>query len=105
VNLKVFISAPYTNPDPVINTRKAITVANDLMELGFIPWIPHLNLFWHLVYPQDPDYWYAYDLEWLKVCDCVLRLPGESVGADREVEVAKKIGIPVFYSIDELLRG
>jgi len=41
-------------------------------------------------------------MEWITVCDCVLRLEGESPGADAEVVLAKKKGIPVFYSIDEL---
>ena len=36
------------------------------------------------------------------MCDAVLRLPGESKGADNEVRVAKANKIPVFYSIDAL---
>jgi hypothetical protein len=43
-----------------------------------------------------------YDLNWLAKCDAVLRLPGASSGADREVEYAQKLGIPVFYSIEEI---
>jgi hypothetical protein len=42
------------------------------------------------------------DNEWVLRCDALLRLPGESQGADAEVELAKKHGIPVFYSIEEL---
>jgi hypothetical protein len=42
------------------------------------------------------------DKEWVLRCDCLLRLPGESPGADEEVELAVKNNIPVFYSIDEL---
>lgn len=34
-----------------------------------------------------------------------LRLPGESSGADREEEFARKLGIPVFYSISELIKN
>jgi hypothetical protein len=41
-------------------------------------------------------------MEWLAVCDCVLRLPGESKGADAEVKFAQEIGKPVYYSIAEL---
>jgi hypothetical protein len=42
------------------------------------------------------------DLAWVRVCEAVLRLPGESVGADMEVRCAKTNGIPVFYSVEEI---
>jgi hypothetical protein len=35
-------------------------------------------------------------------CDAVLRLAGESKGADNDVRLAKERGIPVYYSIEEL---
>jgi hypothetical protein len=34
--------------------------------------------------------------------DAVLRLPGESTGADVEVAYAEGLNLPVFYSIDEI---
>jgi hypothetical protein len=33
----------------------------------------------------------------------VLRLPGESSGADKEVELAAQLGIPVFREIEEVV--
>jgi hypothetical protein len=35
-------------------------------------------------------------------CDAILRLAGESKGADNDVKLAKERGIPVYYHIDEL---
>jgi hypothetical protein len=35
-------------------------------------------------------------------CDAVLRLPGESTGADNDVRIAHELGIPVYTSIDEV---
>lgn len=43
-----------------------------------------------------------YDAEWLLACDAVLRIPGDSAGADREVEMAKSANIPVYYTVEEL---
>ncbi len=43
------------------------------------------------------------DFAWLESCDVVLRLDGESSGADREVEHAKNKGIKVVYSFIELI--
>lgn len=100
--MRVYIAAPYTHPDPIVNTRNAILAGEEVSNRGHIPYIPHLNLLWHMVAPHEPSFWYAYDLCWLPLCDALLRLPGASEGADREVEQAKALGMPVYYSIEEL---
>ena len=38
-------------------------------------------------------------------CDAILRLPGESSGADEEVAVLRAAGKPVWYSISEIPAG
>ena len=38
----------------------------------------------------------------LQHCDAVLRLPGDSAGADKDVEIALERGLPVYRSIDEI---
>jgi hypothetical protein len=43
------------------------------------------------------------DFGWVRRCDAVLRLPGASSGADREVALAERLGLPVFGSVDEVL--
>jgi hypothetical protein len=35
-------------------------------------------------------------------CDAVLRLPGESKGADQDVAIATERGLPVYYRLDEI---
>ena len=99
---KVYIAGPYTKGDVAINVKTAIETANELIELGFIPFIPHLTHFWHMICPQPYEFWLELDNKFLPLCECVLRIPGESSGADAEVLLAKKQGIPVFYSIKEL---
>jgi hypothetical protein len=49
-----------------------------------------------MVCPHDEDFWYKYDLIMLDKCDAILRLPGESKGADREMLHANNWGIPEF---------
>ena len=56
-----------------------------------------------MVHPEDYETWMKLDFIWVESCDALLRLPGESPGADREVKHAITLGIPVFYSMDELL--
>ena len=74
-----------------------------LIKQGFAPFLPLLTHFQHMVHPEDYETWMKLDFIWVESCDALLRLPGESPGADREVKHAITLGIPVFYSMDELL--
>ena len=103
--LLVYIAGPYTHPDPVSNTHRAIKVADDLVALGYTVFVPHLALIWHMVSPQPADFWYAYDLSILRRCDILYRLHGLSQGADREVLIAEQLGIPVFYEWNKRAEG
>jgi hypothetical protein len=38
----------------------------------------------------------------LEHCDAVLRLPGASSGADKDVEIARGRGLSVWFSLDEV---
>ena len=98
----VFIASPYTLGDVGVNVKESMDVANTLMNLGYNPFIPLLYHFQHIVNPRPYEDWIEIDLHWLSKCDCVLRLPGESSGADGEVKRAGELGIPVYYSINEL---
>lgn len=94
----VYVAAPYTRPDPVLNTHIIIAEVDEIVNDGVVtPFVPHLTLLWHLVRPRPLEFWYAYDLATLARCDAVLRLPGESTGADREVQFASAKGLPIFY--------
>jgi hypothetical protein len=35
-------------------------------------------------------------------CDAVLRLPGRSTGADRDVAIARERGLPVYHRIEDV---
>jgi hypothetical protein len=98
----VYISAPYSKGDIVLNVRQVCLVANDLIKMGHIPYVPHLTMLWHLVSPKPYEDWIKLDVALLSRFDCVLRLAGDSKGADTEVEEALKLGIPVYYSLEEL---
>jgi hypothetical protein len=99
---RVYVAGPYTNPDPCINTHETINVANQLLDVGFTPFVPHLSHFWHTVTPKPYEDWLEYDNRWIPACDCMLRLPGASSGADKEETLAKSLGIPVYYSLADL---
>ena len=100
--LRIYIASPYTNGDQAENVRIQIDAANDLMKLGYAPFWPLHSHFLHMVHPHSYETWLAVDFSWILACDAVLRLPGESKGADHEVAFAMENNIPVFFSIDEL---
>jgi hypothetical protein len=101
---KVYIAGPYTLGDPEQNVFNAMRAANEIMNLGLAPFLPHLWHYQHLHFSRPYQDWLELDLIWLRQCDAVLRLPGESHGAEREVELATLIHIPVFKSIEELAK-
>lgn len=100
----VYVAGPYTKGDVYVNVRNAILAGNELYDAGHMPFIPHLNHFWHLITPRPEQEWLIWDVVWLLRCDVLLRLPGESKGADQEIEIAKANRIPVFYSMDDCLK-
>jgi hypothetical protein len=56
-----------------------------------------------MIYPHDWEEWLRIDLDWLKVTDAVVRLPGYSKGASLEVAKAQELDIPVYYGVAALL--
>jgi hypothetical protein len=99
---RVYVAGPYTTGDPVLNVRAAIEAAERLIDAGHTPYVPHLTMLWHLVSPKPYEDWIAHDLEWLAVCDAVLRIPGDSGGADLETSEARGGDIPVFTRIEDI---
>ena len=102
---RVYVAGPYSGGDTLANIARAVFHADWLLSLGYIPFVPHLTGFWHFYHPRKYEEWLAYDMAWLRMCDALLRIPGESPGADREVALAESLGIPVFYSVPELITG
>jgi hypothetical protein len=100
--MRIYIAGPYTAPDPETNTRNAIAAGDKVAALGHTVFIPHLTHFWHCQIPHDYEFWMKQDFEWLKCCDGLLRLPGVSSGADREVTRAHELGKFVYFLIDEI---
>jgi len=99
----VYIAGPLT-ADVLLGTRNAIKEASVLADLGFIPLVPHLTTTWQMIEPRDYEYWMRLCFGWLNRCDALLRIPGESKGADAEVAYAEGHDIPVFYGRLNLLQ-
>lgn len=104
---RVYIAGPIrTSGNFMENIADAIEAAEAVHEAGHVPFIPHThNQQWDLMYPKDRDTWVEMDLRWVDACDVLIRLDGESEGAEREVVRAEERGIPVFYSVKDCLNA
>lgn len=116
---RVYIAGPISKGDLAHNINQATEAFVKLAKAGLAPFCPQWSAFsgpvrkeptgvvWGEAGAQPNDLrhadWLAVDLEWVATADAVLRLPGESKGADQEVAEAKRLGIPVFEDINALV--
>ena len=108
-SLKIYIAAPYsadTEEEREKNTEAVINAALALFKKGHFPYIPHLT---HWVDKRAKETnvvmeWKDYikwHRPWLETCDAFLYL-NSSKGTDLELQIAKDLGKPIFYSVDEV---
>lgn len=100
--LVVFISSPYTLGDKADNVQRQIEMAHTLLDYGYCPVAPLLSHYLEQWHPRPWEEWMEMDMALLARCDALLRLAGESRGADREVAEARRLGIPVVFSVEQL---
>jgi hypothetical protein len=112
--MRVYVAGQYSrNPkgekagvvDVLRNIERGTRISVDLLNEGyavFCPWLDHQFAFY------DPDLtekqYKENSMEWLEASDCVYVISGRGMGGgvDAEIEKAKRLGIPVFESIDEM---
>lgn len=109
----IYVAAPYSNgtmdsgltKQEVVekNVFESMRVSDQLIDAGFAVFLGNLYHYWHVVTPRTYEEWFDIIAAHIPTAAAVLRLPGESSGADREVAIAKELGIPVFYDLASLL--
>ena len=112
----IMISGPYrggTNDDPILiknNLEKLEEFALEIFNKGHVPivgeWLalPLIKLAGSQKIGDEQweriQYPIAHRI--LEKCDAVLRIKGESKGADKDVKIAKERGLIIYYHIDEI---
>lgn len=91
----VYVAGPVTG-NPWGCVRQATDAFAWLRDAGCVPFLPQLSVLHEMVDPQPYEEWLTYDLDVLEHCHALVRLPGESSGADREVAWAREHGLPVL---------
>lgn len=106
---RIYVAGPY-NADNVIdvlkNVRVGIESSVEAVKAGYSVFCPFLDFHYGLIADLTIDEYRANSVEWVKVSDAMLLLPGwqGSAGVRDELSVASAYGIPAFESINELLR-
>jgi len=114
--MMILIAGPYasgTNGDPELmqrNLHRLEEAAWPLFRAGHIPMIGEWVALPVLRSagasgPTDPlaaEVMYPTADRLLHHCDAVLRLPGQSKGADQDVAIAQERGLPVYTSLAEI---
>lgn len=132
-NVLVYVAGPIGGgggDDLVGNVSRAQAAGLALVRAGLSAHVPHSCTFWgnklrvynlYLGPPERYEYgtafvpetefegagyedWLAVDLTVLARCDVLLRLDGESAGADREAAHARACGIPVFATVEQVIQ-
>lgn len=102
--LRVYLAGPVTSCEAVDVPRElgsAARLFGELLARGYAPYAPQLNWFAAFASPAaagvGQDGWMRLCYAWLGQSDVLVRLPGESRGADLEVAFANRAGIPVVH--------
>ncbi|WP_241993260.1 DUF4406 domain-containing protein [Cryobacterium sp. TMB1-7] len=115
-SLMILIAGPYrsgTGDDPVLlrqNLARLEEAAWPIFQAGHLPmigeWVALPVLasagVTDVAHPLAADVMYPTAERLLERCDGVLRLPGDSRGADQDIAIARRRGIPVYTSITEI---
>lgn len=99
----IYIASPYTLGDVAANVAVQKNAAHRILDLGHCPITPLLSHYLHIHRQRPYHDWLKMDLAIIPRVDFLLRLPGESSGADVEVDHARIHHIPVCFGWDELM--
>jgi len=110
---RIYIAGAYSADNVIAvldNIREGMRLATEALLAGFSPFCPWFDFHFQLMLRGNEtliveDY-YQYSAAWLEVSDAILI--GQWLGCEKskgtktEIGQAKKLNIPVFYSMNEL---
>jgi hypothetical protein len=96
----IYLAGPFTAPVPTHNVAAAVAWARKLREYADVAvFVPHLSALHDMLDPQPYEEWMRFDFDIVRRCDALFRFGGYSNGAEREIEFARLVGLPVFHSM------
>lgn len=109
--IRVYVAGAYSADnilDIFNNMRKGMRLGLEVLLAGYAPFVPWFDYHFQLMLRETETIplstYYEYSLAWLRVSNAVLVVPNSenSIGTQNEIKEAVHLGIPIFYSLDEL---
>jgi hypothetical protein len=108
---RIYVAGAYSDDNVISifsNMRVGIRASTEVLLAGYAPYCPWLDYHYNLMLRGGETLsvmnFYNYSMSWLEVSDAILVLPNSenSVGTQNEIERAKELEIPIFYSLSDL---
>lgn len=111
---RVYVAGAYSAGDVIsvlTNIRNGMRLGTEVFLAGYAPFVPWFDFHFQLMLQGDEkltveDY-YKYSIAWLDVSDVLLVGDWDgcekSVGTQKEIARARELGIPIYYSLKELV--
>lgn len=107
---RIYVAGPMSGSELkfLSNVSKGIRISVELLLLGYAPFCPFIDFQLFLALRNGEEITgeqiKLYSMAWLEVSDAILVLPNHhtSKGTLAEIARAKELGIPIYYSLEEL---
>ena len=112
IKKRIYIAGAISAPNllqALDNIRRSVETANSALEAGYAVFSPHIDFQLFLGLKEGKainiNEIQASSMAWLEVSDAVLvaKRWQKSKGTKKEIKRAEKLGIPVYFHIEELL--
>ncbi len=106
----IYVAGPYSadsDAGRIANVNHAMAAGRVILQKGHWPFIPHLTHYfdeWHNARHDvrlDAETYMQWDFAILRRCDALLYL-SPSPGADRELALARELGIPIYLIVEAI---
>ena len=109
----IYVAGKYNAPNDgarLANTNRAIDMGIKIINKGHYAHIPHLThwiekrMDYNGEPPRENSYWYVFDNKIMPAMEGFIKISkdGESTGADMEEQLAKKLGLKIFETFDDI---
>jgi len=111
--IRVYIAGSYSSNNILSilnNIRIGKRIAVEVMLAGFAPFCPFLDYQFHFMLREGEDltiaHYQNYSIAWLEASHVMLVLPNseDSKGTQVEIEKARELKIPIYYSLEDLIK-
>jgi len=105
--MRIYVAGTYSSDNVISilkNIREGIKISAKILKLGHSPFCPFLDHQFSFYEDFTVEDMYRYSIDWLRISEAIFVMPNSdnSKGTQKEIEIAKEMGIPIFYNLEEI---